>query len=106
MSNQTCKTCGASEYGEAHDCERTETRMLVDTCATARGNRRNGSAIRLGYCATHPSALAMDFGPVHDTRAQAARAYAAAEWQCDPADVRGRKSTGRYACRYIATRTA
>ena len=93
---QTCQTCGASEYGEAHDCQRTDTRMLVDTCATARGNR--------GYCAAHPSGLAMDCGPVHETRAQAARAYAAVEWQCDPADVRVRKSTGRYACRYIARR--
>jgi hypothetical protein len=96
MSNQKCKTCGSSEYGSAHDCGRTATKMLVDTCATARG--------RGGYCAAHPSDLAMDSGSVHATRASAARAYAAAEWQCDPADVRVRKSAGRYGCRYIATR--
>ena len=93
---QTCQTCGASEYGEAHDCQRTDTRMLVDTCATARANG--------GYCAAHPSGLAMDCGPVYDTRAEAAREYAAAEWRCDPADVRVRKSTGQYRCRYIARR--
>ena len=71
--------------------------MLVDTCATVRGNR--------GYCAAHPSGLTMDCGPVYDTRARAAREYAADEWLCNPEDVRVRKSRGQYAgCRYIATR--
>ena len=57
-----------------------QCKMPEGGCATLRGNH--------GYCAAHPSALAMDCGPIHTTRADAARAYAAAEWQCDPIDMR------------------
>ena len=88
-----CRTCGANEYGMAQDCENTGDRMLVDTCYTVRGNG--------GYCAAHPTSIAMDFGPVYRTRAEAARSYAAAEWQCNPCDLIARNSRGQYLCRYI-----
>ena len=95
-----CKTCGVSVYGAALDCEKTEARMLVDTCPTARGHRGRG------YCAAHPSLSAIDFGEAFRTRAQAARAYAAAGWHCPEADVRVRKLAGYGGCRYIAARDA
>ena len=72
----------------------TDTRMLVDTCATVRGNG--------GYCAAHPSRVSMDHGRVYHTRAEAVREYAAGIWRCDAEDVRVRKYGP---CRYVARRT-
>jgi hypothetical protein len=71
--------------------------MLVDTCITARGNGG-------GYCASHPSGIALDFGPVLPTRIEAVRDYAAREWMCADEEVRVRKSRGRFSCRYVAKR--
>ena len=96
MPDNRCPSCGCEMYGDAADCQRTARRMLVDTCITARGNYSPG------YCAHHPTRnTAIDFGRAYRSRAAAARAYAANEWRCDPADVSVRRAQA-VSCRYVA----
>ncbi len=94
-----CKTCDMDAYDSYVDCENNGKRMIVDTCQTARGNY--GKA---GYCAHHPSTMAIDQGAVYRTAGEAARMYAAAEWRCETYVLRVRKQKVG-GCRYVVIKS-